>query len=161
MVRVTDHQPAHPLKLDEVKGAIKAELIATGGAKLAAARGQAMLASLKAGKGGELQGWSQPHAISRQNTAGLPAADLRAIFSANVAKLPAFAGVNHATGEFVVYRVDQVLPAPAATPEQRTQLEGVIGQMNANAQALSYLSALRQKFPVKAGKQTLTQAQDE
>jgi peptidyl-prolyl cis-trans isomerase D len=161
VVRVLDHQPAHMLALADVKDAIKAELVSVEGAKLAAARGAALSAALKAGKGSEAQGWSQSHAVSRQNTAGLPPADLQAIFSANTSKLPAFAGVKHATGEYVIYRVDQVQAAAAATPDQRQQLAGVIGQMNANAQAMSYLSALRLKFPIKAGKQSLTQAQDE
>jgi peptidyl-prolyl cis-trans isomerase D len=157
VVRVTDHQPAHQPKLDEVRDVIKAELISAEGAKLAAARGQALLAALKSGKGSEASNWSPAHPVSRQNSSNLPEADMRAVFAADIGKLPAFAGVKHDTGEYVIYRVDQVMAAPAATPEQRQQLSGIIAQMNANAQAMSYLTVLRQKYPVKAGKQTLTQ----
>jgi peptidyl-prolyl cis-trans isomerase D len=162
VLRVTDHQAAHQPRLEEVRETIKAELIASEGAKLAAARGQALLAALKSGKGADAAGWSAPHPVSRQGNSGLPAADMRAVFAADVGKLPAFAGVKHDAGEYVVYRVDQVIAAPAVTAEQRTQLAGIIAQMNANAQAMSYLTVLRQKYPVKAGKQTLSQTtQDE
>ena len=157
VLRVSDHQSQHMQALADVKDAIKSELVAIEGAKLAATRGQAMLADMKSGKGDAGSVWSQAHAVSRQNSAGLPVADVRAIFAANVAKLPAYAGVKHDNGEYVIYRVDQVLPAPAISPEQRTQLSGVIADMSANTQAISYLGALRQKYPVKLGKQTLTQ----
>jgi peptidyl-prolyl cis-trans isomerase D len=161
VVRVVEHQPAHQLKLDDVRDAIKAELVSTEGAKLAAARGASLLATLKAGKDAGPQSWSQAHAISRRDTAGLPPVDLQSIFSVGTGKLPAYAGVKHATGEYVIYRIDQVIPAPAVDATQRDQLAGVIGEMNANAQALDYLNALRKKFPVKAGKQQLAQPADE
>lgn len=157
VLRVADHQPSRELKLDEVKDAIKSELVAVNGARLAAERGQSLLADLKAGKGADAAAWSQAHAISRQGASGLPVADMQAIFAVNASKLPAFAGVKHGTGEYVVYRIDQVLPAPAITPEQRTQLMGVVGEMSSNVQAMSYLNALRQKFPIKGGTQTLAQ----
>ena len=160
VLRVTDHQPAHQLKLDEVRDAIKAELVVSEGAKLAAARGASLLAALKIGKEAG-QGWSQAHGISRRDTAGLPVPDLQAIFSANVGKLPAYAGLKHATGEYVIYRIEQIVPAPAVSPEQRDQLAGVIAEMNANAQGISYLNGLRKKFPVKIGKQQLDQTSDQ
>jgi peptidyl-prolyl cis-trans isomerase D len=157
VVRVLDHQPQHQLKLDEVKDAIKAELVSVEGAKLAAQRGQSMLDALKTGKPTGAQSWSPAHTVSRQSASGLPAADLRAIFSAGVAKLPAFAGVKHDNGEYVLYRVEQVIAAPAATPEQRLQLAGVVGEMGANVQAMAYLNGLRQKYPIKGGTQTINQ----
>jgi peptidyl-prolyl cis-trans isomerase D len=160
VVRVTDHQAAHQLKLAEVSDAIKVELIATNGAKLAAARGDSELAALKSGKDAG-QGWSQPHQISRRDTQGVPPTDMQAIYSANVGKLPAFVGLKHPTGEYVIYRIDQIVAAPAVAPAQRDQLAGVIAEMNANAQGLSYLNALRQKYPVRMGKQQLAQSADE
>ncbi|MBV8648202.1 peptidylprolyl isomerase [Paludibacterium sp.] len=161
VVRVTDHQPAHQLKLDEVRDAIKMQLIATDGAKLAVAKGQAMLADLKAGKPAATQ-WTQPRDLSRQQGLGLPVADLQAIFAANTAKLPAYAGIKRASGEYVIYRVEAVKPAPALTPEQRAQLSGLLDNMNTNAQVAGYLQSLRARYPLTGGKQQLnSQSQDE
>lgn len=160
VVRVADHQPARQLKLEEVKDAIKATLINTEGAKLAAAAGAAQLAQIKAGKSSG-SGWSQPHAVSHQNPAGLPPADLRAIFAADTGKLPAYVGLKHDNGLYVIYGVVQILPAPALSPEQQMQLTGMLDQLGANAQAMSYLSLLRQKYPVRAGKQQINQTDDQ
>ncbi|MBV8048253.1 MAG: peptidyl-prolyl cis-trans isomerase [Paludibacterium sp.] len=161
VVRVTDHQPAHQLKLDEVRDAIKMQLIAMDGAKLAVAKGQAMLADLKAGKPAATQ-WTQPRDLSRQQGLGLPVADLQAIFAANTAKLPAYAGIKRASGEYVIYRVEAVKPAPALTPEQRAQLSGLLDNMNTNAQVAGYLQSLRARYPLTGGKQQLnSQSQDE
>ncbi|WP_215776188.1 SurA N-terminal domain-containing protein [Paludibacterium sp. B53371] len=161
VLRVTDHQPAHQLKLDEVRDAIKMQLIATEGAKLATAKGQADLADLKAGKPVTAQ-WTPTHDLSRQQAPQLPVADLRAIFGADVSKLPAYVGLKHDTGEYVIYRISALKPAPALTPDQLTQLTGLVGTMNTNAQVAGYLKALRTKYPVLAGKQKLnSQSQDE
>ncbi|TDR79771.1 peptidyl-prolyl cis-trans isomerase [Paludibacterium purpuratum] len=160
VIRVTDHQPAHQLKLDEVRDAIKMQLIATDGAKLATAKGQALLADLKAGKPAAGQ-WTQPRELSRQQNLGLPLADLQAIFALGTAKLPTYAGLKRATGEYVIYRVESIKPAPALTPEQHAQLSGIVDNMNANAQITGYLQWLRTKYPVLGGKQKLNQTSDE
>ncbi|KMN32208.1 peptidylprolyl isomerase [Chromobacterium sp. LK1] len=158
VLRVADHQPERQQKLDEVRDAIKAELVAKEGAKLAEKKGQALLAELKAGKG-EGKAWGEAKTVLRRDPAGLPIADARAVFAAQAGKLPAFAGAKRDNGDYALYRIDKVIPAPAASEAERGQLGAILGEMNANAQLSSYLDTLRQKYSVTMGKQGLADAQ--
>ncbi|WP_230370982.1 peptidyl-prolyl cis-trans isomerase [Paludibacterium denitrificans] len=153
VLRVAAHQPERLQKLDEVRNVIRTELLAREGAKLAEKKGQALLAALKAGSAPAEQKWGETKVVSRRQLQGLPPADVRAVFAVSSAKLPAFVGVKRDTGEYVVYRVDKVIPAPAAGEAERNQLAGVVNEMKANAMLASYLEALRQRYPVTLGKQ--------
>ncbi|MBN3004255.1 SurA N-terminal domain-containing protein [Chromobacterium alkanivorans] len=158
VVRVAEHQPERQQTLDEVRDVIKTELVAKEGAKLAEKKGQALLAELKAGKG-EGKAWSEAKTLLRRDPAGLPIADARAVFAAQSGKLPAFAGAKRDNGDYALYRIDKVIPAPAASEAERGQLSAILGEMNANAQLSSYLDTLRQKYSVTMGKQGLSDAQ--
>ncbi|MGR2679765.1 SurA N-terminal domain-containing protein [Chromobacterium haemolyticum] len=158
VVRVAEHQPERQQSMDEVRDVIKAELVAKEGAKLAEKKGQALLAELKAGKG-DGKAWGESKTLLRRDPAGLPIADARAVFAAQAGKLPAFAGAKRDNGEYALYRIDKVIPAPAASEAERGQLSAILGEMNANAQLSSYLDTLRQKYSVTMGKQGLSDAQ--
>ncbi|WP_047236792.1 SurA N-terminal domain-containing protein [Chromobacterium subtsugae] len=155
VARVAEHQPERQRPVADVREDIKRELVEREGAKLADKKGQALLAELKAGKGVDAQKWGAEQTVSRRASGGLPMADARAVFSVAAAKLPGFAGVRHDTGEYVIYRVNKVIAAPAVSEADRAQLGGVLGEISANNQLGSYLQALRQKYPVTAGKQSL------
>ena len=155
VVRVAEHQPERQRPVADVREDIKRELVEREGAKLADKKGQALLADLKAGKGVDAQKWGAEQTVSRRAPASLAAADVRAVFSVAAAKLPAFAGVRHDAGEYVIYRVNKVIAAPASTEADRAQLGGLLGELSANNQLAGYLQALRQKYPVTAGKQSL------
>ncbi|UTH73211.1 SurA N-terminal domain-containing protein [Chromobacterium sp. IIBBL 290-4] len=154
VARVAEHQPEHQQAIAEVSAQIKSELIARDGAKLADKKGQAVLADLKAGKSVEGLQWGPNLTVSRR-APSLPPADMRAAFAVSGAKLPGYAGVRHDTGEYVVYRVGKVIPAPALSEADRAQLGGMLNEMTANGQLVGYLQALRQKYPVVPGKQSL------
>jgi len=155
VVRVADHQPEHQLKLDEVRDAIKAELIASEGAKLVEKQGQALLAQLKAGKGIDSQKWGEAITVSRRNPGTMPSADVRAVFALPASPLPAFAGSKHDNGDYVIYQVGKVAQGSPVTDEERGQLGDALGQMTARGQLGAYLETLRQKYPIKMGSQKL------
>ncbi|POZ60438.1 SurA N-terminal domain-containing protein [Chromobacterium alticapitis] len=154
VARIAEHQPERQLPVAEVSEQIKTELIAREGAKLADKKGQALLAELKAGKSADAQQWGAAQAVSRR-AASLPQTDMRAVFSAGAGKLPGFAGVRHDTGEYVLYRVNKVIPAPAISDAERGQLGGQLGQVSAEGQFAAYLKTLREKYQVTPGKQSL------
>ncbi|MDF0606441.1 SurA N-terminal domain-containing protein [Neisseriaceae bacterium TC5R-5] len=158
VLRVAEHQPERQQALAEVREQIKAELIAKEGAKLAEKKGQALLASLKAGKEAESQPWGETQILSRRAPTSMPVADMRAIFSTSANKLPAFVGVKHDNGAYAIHRIDKVITAPAISDTEREQLNTVLGRMNTDAQLASYLETLRQKYPVTMGKQSLSTA---
>lgn len=147
VVRVAEFQPARQRALAEVQAEIRTELTAREGAKLAAERGAAMLAELKAGKGTSAS-WGEARNLSRRDAAGTPVAELRAVFAANPKQLPAYAGVKRDNGEYVLYSVDKVVPSQSLTPEQTAQLGMLLGEMSANNLMSAYLEQLRQKHKV-------------
>jgi len=147
VVRVSEFQPARQRALAEVQAEIRTELLAREGAKLAAQRGAAMLAELKAGKPAAAS-WGPAASLSRRDPAGTPVAELRAVFAANAKQLPAFAGVKRDNGEYVLYSVDKVMPSQNLTPEQTAQLGMLLGEMSANNLMSAYLEQLRQKHKV-------------
>ncbi|MBA4709521.1 SurA N-terminal domain-containing protein [Aquitalea aquatica] len=155
VVRVADHQPARQQALAEVREQIKAELIATEGAKLAEKQGQALLAQLKAGKAVEAPKWGELQPVSRRNPGAMPTADVRAVFSVAASPLPAFAGSKHDNGDYAIYQIASVAAGAAVSDAERTQLAAAMEQMTARNQLGSYLETLRQKYPIKLGKQQL------
>ncbi|SCK24130.1 SurA N-terminal domain-containing protein [Vogesella sp. LIG4] len=148
VLRVAEHQPARQKPLDEVREQVKAELLAREGGKLAAQRGEALLAELKAGKGVDAQAWQPMQSLSRRTAGQVPSGEVRAIFAVSGKSLPGFAGLKRDTGEFVLYRVDKVLPAAALAPEESAQLSGVLSELSANSVTAAYLEQLRQKHKV-------------
>jgi peptidyl-prolyl cis-trans isomerase D len=158
VVRVAEHQPERQLTLDEVKPQLRSELVAREGAKLVEKRGQAALAELQKG-GTPALSWSSAHQVSRNNLAGLPAADARSVFSLSTTKLPAYAGVKHDNGDYVIYRVTAVAAAPAPSDADRAQLLNVMGEVTANAQLAAYLQTLRETYKVTQPKQAAEQEQ--
>ncbi|WP_199103359.1 SurA N-terminal domain-containing protein [Aquitalea sp. ASV11] len=161
VVRVADHQPERQQKLDEVRDVIKNELIATEGAKLAEKQGQALLAQLKAGKGVDGQKWGELQTVSRRNPGNMIAGDVRAVFSAATTTLPAFAGSKHDNGDYAIYQIANVAAGAAVNDAERAQLAGAMMQMAARSQLGSYLETLRQKYPIKMGKQQLNDQSDQ
>ncbi|OWY40414.1 peptidylprolyl isomerase [Xenophilus sp. AP218F] len=159
VARIAEHQPSRQQPLTEVSEQIKSELVARDGAKLAEKKGQSLLLELKAGKGLEAQSWGAAKTVSRRNADGLPSGDVRAVFAASANKLPAFAGSKRDNGEYAIYRIEKVIAAPAASDADRAQLGGLLGEMSANSQLASYLEALRQKYKVVSGKQSINDAQ--
>ena len=147
VVRVAEYQPARQRTLAEVQDSIRAELVAKEGAKLAAQRGAAMLAELKAGKAASMS-WGVAKSLSRRDSAGTPVAELRAVFAANPKQLPGYAGVKRDNGEYVLYSVDKVQPAPALNPQESAQLGLLLGEMSSQSVMAAYLDQLRQKHKV-------------
>jgi peptidyl-prolyl cis-trans isomerase D len=81
--------------------------------------------------------------------------DVRAVFAAQTSSLPAFAGSKHDNGDYAIYQIASVTAGAAVSDEERTQLAGAMVQMAARSQLGSYLETLRQKYPIKMGKQQL------
>ncbi|TIC83728.1 SurA N-terminal domain-containing protein [Crenobacter intestini] len=153
VVRVNAHKPAAAQPLSEVSDAIRAELAQKEAVKLARAKGEALLAELKAGKGDVAAAWGQMVPVSRKSPQGLPMADVRAIFAAPAKTLPAYAGLEREGGDYVLYRVDKVEPAAAASPQEVAQLSAVVSELSSNALVSGYLQGLRQKYPVMLSQQ--------
>jgi len=141
--RVMQHMPARSLPLAEVQDRVRARLVEEQAAALARSEGQARVAALQAGGGGE----PLPIVItaSRTQAQGLPRPLLDAALRADANKLPLVTGVDLGTDGYVVMRVMQVLPREQP-PGGEAPLREQYAQAWANAEVDAYLGALKRRY---------------
>jgi len=144
--RVIEHRPAGVRPLAEVSAAIRASLTAVAARKLAAEAGKKALAAAAAGNQAGLS-LSAPMTVSRMQPLNVPAASLRAIFRADAAKLPTWAGVESAEG-YRLYRVNRVVEAAPAA-EQITAMRNDMRRLLAQEEMRAYLESVRARSKIK------------
>lgn len=113
--RVVEHRPAVARNLNEVRSVVEQQLRATQTAKLLRAKGDAMLAQLRQGSEPGLQ-WSAFKTVNRQQSLGLDAASMNAVFRADTRKLPAYTGLVGADGSYRLVRITRVIESPVVDP---------------------------------------------
>lgn len=144
--RVAEHRPATLQSLDEVKDAINRHLIAEQAAKLAAADGAEQLAKLTKGETIATP-WGSPRLIFRGEPSGIAPDAIRAIFSADAAKLPAYASAILPNGGYALYKVSAVKSAAADDP-RTAGLNQQYARMAAEEEFGAWMESLRQRHPV-------------
>jgi len=152
--RVVAHEPKKMRAFDEVQKQIVEGLTLQKAAELARTEGEALLARLRKGEDAGVR-WSAGQILSRERPEGLPLEAAQAVFRADAAKLPAFAGVQLPGGRFGLYRIGKVIDVQGVDPEQRKalarQLDPVAGQEALAAQ----VTELRQKADIKVDEKKL------
>ncbi|HXX11649.1 MAG TPA: SurA N-terminal domain-containing protein [Burkholderiales bacterium] len=152
--RVVAHEPAKMRAFDEVQKQIVEGLTMQKAGELARTEGEALLARLRKGEDAGVR-WSAAQTVSRERPEGLQPEAAQAVFRADAAKLPAFAGVQLPGGRFALYRIGKVIDVEAIDPEQRKalarQLDPVAGQEALAAQ----VTELRQKADIKVDEKKL------
>jgi peptidyl-prolyl cis-trans isomerase D len=153
--RVVDYKPATVQPLESVSSAIEKALVHQEAAKLAAKDGEDKLAKLSKGEKLDLA-WSAPRSIARAAAPGLAPDAARAIFSADVSHLPAYAGAA-TPGGYALYRVGQVKPYVAGAEEspRAKALRERYRQIVAEAEFGDWLASLRQRYGVEINKAVL------
>jgi peptidyl-prolyl cis-trans isomerase D len=146
--RVLEYQPETQRKLDEVRAGIESRLRAEGAARLAQKAGEAKLAELR-GAGNLAIAWGPAKAVSRRSPQGVPAGALRQIMSADLAKLPAYAGAARGAEGYVLYRVGKLLD-PEPRPETQRVAERARAAQFAGARQLeAYIDSLRARAEIE------------
>jgi peptidyl-prolyl cis-trans isomerase D len=153
--RVLDHKPAAQQTLETVTPTIEKFLAHQEAVKLATTEGEERLAQLNKGEKTNLV-WSPARTVTRSAAANLPPDGVRAIFKADVAKLPAFAGTATPTG-YSLFRISKVKPFVAGTEEkpQAQALNAQYGRLLAEEELLAWMAALKEKYPVEINKAML------
>lgn len=154
--RVIEHRPVEVLPFGEVRDDILRHLADEAAMQLAEKEGRAVLEKLQKGEPAAVS-WSPAQSVSLQKRQGLHAEGVQAVFSADVSKLPAYAGVSAAQGRFVVYRVTKVKDLTGVDPEQRKTLGKQLAQMVGQEQYVAYLASLRERADVKIDRKKLDQ----
>jgi peptidyl-prolyl cis-trans isomerase D len=147
--RVLEYKPAVPRPFDEVKAEIRRQLEQRAASELAQQAGKAKLALLEAGKDAGLT-FGKPLLVARNRPQpGFPQAALTAIFQADAAKLPAYAGAANERGGFTLYRVQRIIEPPPPDAARLTSFTSSVGQQIGRELASANVASLRAKADVK------------
>jgi peptidyl-prolyl cis-trans isomerase D len=153
--RVLEHKPATQQPLEAVSKTIEKLLVHQEAVKLAAKDGEEKLAALTGGGKDDIA-WSSARSVSRAVAQNLPAEAVRAIFAADTAKLPAYAGVT-VPGGYALFRIAKARPYTAASGEtpQAKALRAQYARTVAEEEMLGWLAGLRAKYPVEINQAAL------
>jgi len=152
--RVLEHVEASSIPFDKVKADIEKRLIAEESAKLAKASGEATLAELKKSGDEKKLAWSAIKTVSRMQGQQMPRDALKAIFSADAAKLPAYEGA--AVGDaYTLYKIEKVIPLEKIDVEKRKSLQNEYGTIVAKEDLAAYLASLRARYKIDINKSKL------
>lgn len=153
--RVLDSEPAQTLPFDTVKAQIEQQLRSQEAAKLAKARGEAVLASLA--KGEAVSGtWSGATKMQRGNPELSPAL-VDAAFGVKASTLPAHVGAALPDGTYVAMRVEKVIRPELAKDDPRVkavaqQYERLMAERDFSA----LMASLRERYKVEINSSVLT-----
>ena len=146
--RVIEHKPASSQALAEVSATISTKLKQEKALKLATEDGAKKLTALKSGSEASLA-WAEAKGLTRIGVTGVADADLKAIFKADVAKLPAYVGSAVAGRGFVIYKVTKVESAPALSEENKFRMVDDVAKMYGQVQMTAYLESLKKEIKVQ------------
>ena len=146
--RVAEHQPEAQRPYDEVKADVARKLARREAVALAKKEGEAKLAALAKGGDAGLS-WAPAKKVTRQDAQGVPRAALRRIMTADVAKLPAYAGAERGEDGYALYRISKVIPGEAKTGPQLAESQARYDQQAGSEQLDIYIASLRAKSKVE------------
>jgi len=144
--RVIEHRPAGVRPLAEVSANIRSALATAKARSLAVDAGQKALAVARAGNQSGLT-LSAPMTVSRMQPLNVPAVSLRAIFSADAAKLPGWAGVASAEG-YRLYRINRVAEGEMPT-EQVKAMRNDMRRLLAQEEMRAYLESAKSRAKIE------------
>lgn len=145
--RVLDYKAAAKLPLAEVEAAIRQRVTMEEAVRLAHAAGEAKMASARAA--GDAAGFGPVQTLTRTKEPTINPVAAMAVLKADVAKLPAYVGVDLPGQGYGVYRIASVAqvatPDPARRAQEAEQITGAAAQQDMYA----FLQALKDKAKVK------------
>jgi len=143
--RVIEYRPAGLRALAEVAAEIRARLTAAAAHKLAVEAGKKALDAARTGQ--VPTNLSAPMTVSRMQPLNVPSASVRALFGANVAKLPAYVGVESAEG-YRLYRINRVV-AVEPPAEQVKAMRNDMRRLLAQEEMRAYLESIKSATKIK------------
>lgn len=154
--RFLEHKAATLQPLDAVRAEIQKRLMGDEASKLATKDGEDKLARLAKGEAVDLK-WSPARKVSRAAAPGLPANGLKAVFKADIGKLPAYAGLAMPDNSYTLYRISSVKgmgEIGPADPLGRALAEQYV-RLVAEEEFTAWMSTLKEKYPVQINRTAL------
>lgn len=152
--RLIEHKPASLIPFDTIKAEVEKRLLREEATKLASKAGADKLAAL-AKDGSDKESWGASKTVSRLTAGNLPPAVLSAIFKADTAKLPAYAGVELPGAGYVLFKITKV-GQPEKTDEAKRK--AVVQRLTTTAaedDLNGYMASLRSRYKVEVHKEVL------
>jgi len=157
--RIVEHQPAAKRPFDEVQEQVRKQVVQEESARLAQENGKSRLAALQVKD--DAAGFGAAKTVARGKDEGFGQQALAMVMKTDVQKLPAYAGVELASGDYAIFRISKVMqpanPDQARRQGEQQQLANALAQEEMSA----YLDVLKQKAKVKILKPVVTTASDE
>jgi peptidyl-prolyl cis-trans isomerase D len=152
--RVLDHRAASTPSQAELKDKITGIVARQESAAAAVTEGKEKLAQLKEGKSGSIS-WGAAQQVSRREAQGLDNETLRAVFMADAARLPAFAGLPNPKGGFTLIRISRVTEPPLPDANGRKLFARQLQQVLTEEELSSYLAGVRKRYEISVKSENL------
>lgn len=151
--RVVEYKPASLQPFASVKVNIESLLKHREAQSLASKDGEARLETLR--KGEDKLAWAAAKSVSRMDARAIPPAAVPAVFKANVAKLPAYVGVELPGTGYSLFKISKLDAGEKLADARREASLRQIGAMEAQEEVQAYLAALRNRYKVEINKAAL------
>jgi len=145
--RMLDYRPATMPSITALKDKITGLVARQQAAEAAVKAGSEKLAQLREGKNG-IVSWDGTRQISRKEPQGLDNEILRAVFKAEVTRLPSYTGVANPQGGFTLIRVSRVIDPVPAEASERKNFARQLQQVLAQEELSSYLAGVKKRYDV-------------
>lgn len=152
--RVIEHRPASTQPFAEMRAQIEKKLALREAGRLTVQEGRNQLEQLRQGKSVPAA-WSAPQVVSRAEHKGVAEPIVRQAFRTDVAKLPAYAGVENPQGGYTVLRITRVQEADEVPAEKRQAFAEALRQVLGQEELTAYVASLKQKADVRISKEQL------
>jgi peptidyl-prolyl cis-trans isomerase D len=156
--RIVEYKPAAPQPFDTVKDNIKLQLARSAASERAQQVGREKLALLEQGRSEKDAGvaFAKPVSVSRnQAVPGFTPDGLKAVFQADRAKLPSYAGAANERGGFAIYKVTKVTDPAAPDDAKLTAASARVSEQVGRELMNAYLAALKANADVKINQANL------
>lgn len=147
--RVVEHAPEADMPFEDVSADIIDFLKSERAITLATEEGEAVLEKLNGGESVAGLQWSKPGMVTLMRRQGLHTEGLRAVFSADPQKLPAYAGVTAEDGRYVIYRISKVRDVESVSPDEVQTASRQLAQMAEQEQFAGVIASLRERSDVR------------
>ena len=155
--RIVEYKPAAPRPLADVQEEIRQQLAHSAASELAQKSGREKLALLAQGKEREAAvAFGKAVALTRnQAQPGFAPDALKTIFEADARKLPAYSGATNERGGFSIYKVENVIDAPAPDATKLQAAGARVGSEIGRELMSAYLASLKGDSEVKINQAAL------
>ncbi len=146
--RVIEHKPAAMRPLEAVRDEIVRLLTEQEARALAQKAGEAMLAALRAGKPVDVK-WPAAKLVSREDPNGLEAWSLAAVFRADTAKLPAYAGLGAGEQGYALFRISSVTDPRTIDDQKLAVSQFGLARQEATEDFQAFVAGLRERTKIE------------